>query len=247
MWHPKPPRFCIEGVWHADTLANAARECLSTGHAPLDAVLPGGGWPSAQLTELLQGTVNHSEWWLLAPLLQQLDATAQIALVAPPLVPHTPALSAHGIRTEQLWWVQASTWQQRLWATEQLLRCDAIGAVLVWLPQATPNGLRRLQMAAQTPRSNGLRPPWLFAMRPWAAAADISPAPLRIHIKTHGQAGLRLQLIKRQGPPLARTVNWPLPPALASILPAQPTTPHVLDRPDPCLPTQQHPLDWVGI
>ncbi len=246
MNHPASSHVCIEGVWRADTLAHVAPACLPTGHSPLDNALPGGGWPSAQLTELLSGPVNHSEWWLLAPLLRQLHSAEQVALVAPPLEPHTPALHAQGVRTEQLWWVQASTWQQRLWATEQLLRCDAVGAVLVWLPQATQNGLRRLHMAAQTPRTNGVRCPWLFAIRPWAAAADASPAPLRIHIKTLGPAGLRLQLIKRQGPPLPHTVDWPLPPALASILPIHPTTPHVLDRPENRA-QPQHTLDLVGV
>ena len=44
------------GVWHADELGLADAQVVATGHAALDAELPGGGWPVGAMTELLQGT-----------------------------------------------------------------------------------------------------------------------------------------------------------------------------------------------
>lgn len=239
--------LAIDGVWRAHTLASNTGASLPTGHTLLNAALPGGGWPCAQLTELLQGPAGHSEWQLLNPALRQLNPTEHIALVGPPWVPHTPALAAQGIKADQLWWIDAQTWRDRLWASEQLLRCDAVGAVLVWLPQASANGLRRLQMAVQAPRASGQRPPWLFAMRPWAAATDASPAPLRIRLETLGPAGLRVQVIKRRGPPLPYPIDCPLLQPLASLLFAtQHTQSYVLDR-TVTPQTNASPQNLVGI
>lgn len=40
-------------LWHADDLPDDDGPTLATGFAPLDAELPGGGWPQGQLVELL--------------------------------------------------------------------------------------------------------------------------------------------------------------------------------------------------
>ena len=41
-------------VWRADELARNVGATRPTGHAVLDAVLPGGGWPVGALVEVLQ-------------------------------------------------------------------------------------------------------------------------------------------------------------------------------------------------
>jgi protein ImuA len=220
----------IDGVWRADALDRGPVCVLPTGWPPLDAVLPGGGWPGGQLTEWLQGPVNHSEWLLLAPLLGQLKHNEQLALVSPPFVPHAAALNTLGLAPDRTWSVHAQSVAHRLWAAEQLLRCEAVGMVLLWLPQATATGLRRLQAAAQAHRPGGQRAPWAFVMRPWAAAPDPSPAPLRVQIQSMGAKGLRLNLLKRRGPPLLHPIDWPLSHPVASILSLHPTYHHVLDR-----------------
>ena len=236
-------------VWHAHTLATPLTQVVATGQAVLDAQLPGGGWPVGALTELLQSPGVHSEWRLLAPALARCG-TATVVLVAPPHIPFGPALVARGVASQRLLWVHTTATAQRLWATEQALRCAGVDAVLAWLPQARADQLRRLQMAAS--EYNRL----LFVMRPSATRQDSSPAVLRLMLEpggapataqpTAGNANqtdyLRLHILKRRGPPLEQTLDMPAcEPALARLLaavqnpglpPAPPMleVPHALDR-----------------
>lgn len=230
-------------VWHAHTLATPLAQVVATGAAVLDAQLPGGGWPVGALTELLQAPGVHCEWRLLAPALARCG-TAAVVLVAPPHVPFGPALTARGVASQRLLWVQTTVAAQRLWATEQALRCAGVDAVLAWLPQARADQLRRLQMAAS--EYNRL----LFVMRPSAARQESSPAVLRLALEP-GDAPparqvdyLRLQILKRRGPPLEQALQvpacepalvrllaavqnpWPTPPA--PVLEME--SPHALDR-----------------
>ena len=210
-------------VWHAHTLATPVAQVVATGAAALDAQLPGGGWPVGALTELLQAPGVHSEWRLLAPALARCG-TAAVVLVAPPHVPFGPALTARGVASQRLLWVHSAVAAQRLWATEQALRCAGVDAVLAWLPQARADQLRRLQMAAS--EYNRL----LFVMRPHTARQESSPAVLRLALEPCGvpAAGplpqvdhLRLHILKRRGPPLEQAVHVPAcEPALALLLAA---------------------------
>ncbi len=210
-------------VWHAHTLATPVAQVVATGTAALDAQLPGGGWPVGALTELLQAPGVHCEWRLLAPALARCG-TAAVVLVAPPHVPFGPALTARGVASQRLLWVQTTVAAQRLWATEQALRCAGVDAVLAWLPQARADQLRRLQMAAS--EYNRL----LFVMRPSASRQESSPAVLRLALEPCGvpAAGsvppvdhLRLHILKRRGPPLEQAVHVPAcEPALALLLAA---------------------------
>ena len=207
-------------VWHAHTLASSVVQVVATGQALLDAQLPGGGWPVGALTELLQTPGVHSEWRLLAPALARCG-TAAVVLVAPPHVPFGPALVARGVASQRLLWVHTAVAAQRLWATEQALRCAGVDAVLAWLPQARPDQLRRLQMAAS--EYNRL----LFVMRPSAARQESSPAVLRLALEP-GVGGLdrpsdtlHIHIIKRRGPPLDHAVALAAPHAgLAQLLAA---------------------------
>jgi protein ImuA len=204
-------------VWHAHTLASPVAQVVATGAAALDAQLPGGGWPVGALTELLQAPGVHSEWRLLAPALARCG-TAAVVLVAPPHVPFGPALVARGVASQRLLWVHSAVAAQRLWATEQALRCAGVDAVLAWLPQARADQLRRLQMAASD--YNRL----LFVMRPSSARQESSPAILRLALEPGAvpQADhLRLHILKRRGPPLEQAVHVPAcEPALALLLAA---------------------------
>ena len=60
-----------QAVWRADALAANTQvgSVLPTGHALLDAELPGGGWPVGALCEILQTHSAQSEWRLLMPAL----------------------------------------------------------------------------------------------------------------------------------------------------------------------------------
>lgn len=187
-------------LWRASQMGAPLRQVLASGWAELDAVLPAGGWPRGELTEVLLPDAGGSEWRLLGPALRRLRPLA--LLVNPPMVPFAPALRAQGIDTARLLWVRAETPATQQWACEQALHCADVQAVLAWLPQARATHLRRLQVAAQSMQ------PWLVVFRPLSAQAQSSPAPLRLTVRADEHA-LSVSLIKRRGPPLEDALHLP--------------------------------------
>ncbi|MDT7516600.1 translesion DNA synthesis-associated protein ImuA [Rhodoferax mekongensis] len=215
------PQDIHAGVWHAHTLASPVQSVQATGDALLDAHLPGGGWPVGALVELLQPAGAHSEWRLLLPALAACGR-GPVVMVGPPQLPFAPALSRLGLRSGRLLSVLASATvgvgarvkdeaSGRLWATEQLLRCAEVDAVLAWLPQARGDQLRRLHLAAAEHHK------LLFVMRPDRARSDASPAVLRLLVQPIARArhplqgllldGLEVDILKRRGPPLAEPLH----------------------------------------
>jgi protein ImuA len=204
-------------VWQADALAGAPARVLATGDALLDAQLPGGGWPLGALNEILQPAGVHSEWRLLLPALAR-SGTGTVVLVGAPHPPFSPSLGAQGLLSARLLWVAAAMGAQRLWATEQALRCADVDAVLAWLLQVRPEQLRRLQMAAA--EFDKL----LFVVRPEQAQAESSPAALRLWVAPSGRPGdaLEVRALKRRGPPMAEALHLAARPArLKTLLAAQ--------------------------
>src|SRR4051794_38689326 len=162
-------------LWRGNTLGSHAAASMSSGYASLDKELPGGGWPPSVLTELLWAQHGEGEFRLLAPVLSALtQAGKTIILLAPPHHVFAPALAQLGIDLQQVLIVRSEKPADRLWAVEQVLKSASFGALLCWLPQAKPEHLRRLQLAANS--SEGL----VFVFRPTAAQQESSPAPLRL-------------------------------------------------------------------
>lgn len=211
---PRPaPVLDNPDIWRADALARPAGRALPTGHATLDAQLPGGGWPVGALVEILQAHSAQNEWRLLLPALARCG-TGPVVLVGAPHRPFGPGLSAQGLVPERLLWVRAVEPAARMWACEQALRCAQVEAVLGWLPQARADQLRRLQMAAA---EHGKL---LFVMRPARAQSESSPAVLRLLAGLQpGGDGVQLEILKRKGPPLAQPLQLPARAArLAALL-----------------------------
>ena len=138
----------VHGVWMADALAPLDAAVSPTGHAALDAQLPGAGWPLGALVELLQATSASSLWPLMLPALARQAQTGRVALIQAPHEPYVPALVAAGVPWAQALWITPSTPAQAAWAAEQALRCQDVGAVVAWLPRANAGDLRRLHQAA---------------------------------------------------------------------------------------------------
>jgi protein ImuA len=220
--------LALSSVWRAHELARSDAAALDTGHAALNAVLPGGGWPQAGLSELLQPCPGCGEWGLLGPALARLGASSRVTvLVAAPYVPFGPALSAVRLVPSNLLRVQAASAAERLWAAEQALRCADVACVLLWLEQAQSAQLRRLHLAAL---EHG-KP--FFVLRPERAQHESSPAPLRLLLswqnpqdgqsEQEGQSGavppLWVRVLKRRGPPLeARLPLLAVSPGLQALL-----------------------------
>lgn len=248
MANPLPASFARElpCIWRADELARPVGAVVASGHAALDAQLPAGGWPVGALVDVLQAQSQQNEWRLLLPALARTHGA--VLLVGAPHQPFGPGLAAQGLDPQRLLCITAPTAAQRLWATEQALRCADVTAVLAWFPQTgpgqvRPDQLRRLQMAAST--HNKL----LFVMRPESARAESSPAVLRLLVAISSGVSdpadlanhdaLLLHILKRRGPPLAQPLLLPARPArltallaIQSGLARQPRQPRQVEQAD---------------
>ncbi|WP_341312719.1 translesion DNA synthesis-associated protein ImuA [Paraburkholderia sp. IMGN_8] len=207
-------------VWQGNELAEADSRVISSGYAALDQLLPGQGWSAGGLTELLIEHGGVGEVRLLAHTLRHLTTQAErhVILVAPPYQPCAAALRAWGVDVGRVLWVRSGE-DQSLWAAAQALKQDGIGAVLVWLPNARADKVRRLQVAAQESASLA------FLIRPVEAATQSSPAPLRMIceplLPANAQTinrrqwlqeiGISIDIFKRRGPPLAAPLRLILP------------------------------------
>ena len=196
----------LPGVWRGGELEHARLPSIPTGHAALDAELPGGGWPTGTLSEVLHDGVGLGEVTLLSHALATATAGERlVAWIHPPHIPYAPAIAQSGIPLARCVVVRPSDREDALWAAEQALKSGACGAVLLWMERFAEEyaWLRRLQMAAQAGRSIAV----LF--RSTAAERHASPAHLRVVLERAG-AGLDVRIPKRRGPPLDRPLHIPL-------------------------------------
>lgn len=203
----------LPNVWRVPELARSQEKVMGTGHASLDAQLPGGGWPIGAFVEILQDMAGRHAWQLLLGALAA--ATQQeagpIVLVNPPHLPFGPSLHAQGLSPSRLLKVQAAKPQAGMWAAEQALRCCDVVAVIAWLPRAKAAELRRLHLAAAQ------HDKLLFVFRETAMRNESSPARVRIEIEESEQ--LTVRILKRRGPPLEAGLQLPPhPQRLARLL-----------------------------
>ncbi|WCM91312.1 translesion DNA synthesis-associated protein ImuA [Acidovorax sp. NCPPB 2350] len=209
----------VPGVWRGASLDSSGMGRAGvepSGHAALDAQLPGGGWPRGAMSEVLLPDRGLCEWPLVLPALARATArrAGQVVLVAPPHEPFVPVLHAAGLRAGRLCRVEPPADARDAapaWACEQALRCRDVLAVLAWLPRARPDALRRLQLAAA---QQGVL---LWVFRAETQRLQASPAPLRLWVRLQGADergqgsphGLRVHLFKRRGAPLLEPVVLP--------------------------------------
>lgn len=213
-------------LWRAHQLGHARSDTVASGFAELDAELPGAGWPTRALTELLLPHPGVGELRLLAPALAAVQQGGRSLLwFDPPTLPCSWTLAALGIDLRQLVVVRARTGlaaprpararpqapADLLWALEQSLGSGQAGAVLAWLPASVqPPSLRRLQLAAQAHDGPA------FLLRESAAQAQPSIAPLRLALAPAAPDALALRIVKRRGPPCATALRLALAPTLAA-------------------------------
>ncbi len=175
-----------------------SRPVWSTGRSALDARLPGGGWPTASLVEVLLETSGLGEVQLFLPALVACqrrtggESPPWLVWIAPPHEPYAPALAQQGIELDRLLVVRPPSATEALWAAEQALSSGVCAAVLLWLQGTDDRWLRRLKLAAETGGALGV----LF--RPERHRFESSPASLRVAL-TRGEHDTQLELIKGQG------------------------------------------------
>ena len=224
----------LDSLWRASEMGTPASFTTPSGHPGLDAELPGGGWPAGQLSEVLQAQAGLHEWRLLLPAVRAASASGVVVLIGCPHWPNMAALAGQGIGLSRVLLVDAAKPAERLWAAEQALRCRDLAALMVWLPQARPEQLRRLQFSGQA--AHQPRPPLAFVFRPLAAQQDSSPAPLRLALRQSASAAgalpsLEVDIFKRRGPLMAAPlrIHTAVPPVLA--LRGNPSAPRPVPEP----------------
>lgn len=186
-------------LWRADGLGEIQLPALPTGHAALDAALPGGGWPIGALTELIVPHWGIGELRLLSPAWRAMtQARRWLAWIAPPYVPYAPALLQVGVDLRYTLLIEIKNSHQDLfWCMERLLRNPAAGIVMAWPRSLQAGNLRRLQLAAETGHSLGV----LFHQR----AIESTPAALRLQLNP-AQPHLEITILKARGSLLRPTV-----------------------------------------
>jgi len=193
-------------VWRGGAPSAPGAAAVPTGFAPLDAELPGGGWPAGGLVEVLSRHEGIGELQIVLPALAALTAGGhRVAWLAPPHLPYAPALRAAGVRLGNLTVVRAPGRRDALWAAEQALRARVFHALLAWLPGASYPELRRLSVAAQS------GPGFALAFRPAQAACEASPAVLRLELEPGFETGrVAVRILKRRGAPVSTPLRIPI-------------------------------------
>lgn len=217
------PAGVAAAIWRGNQLGSHVVKVLGSGFAELDAQLPGSGWPCQALSELLQPQASVAEWRLLAPAMRQVVAQGRdVVVVGPPKHPHLAGLRRVGLDERRLVWIQAESPSERLWVTEQIVRANAAGLLVAWLPQARPEQIRRLQIGAHA--CDGP----VVVCRPLAAENEASAAPLRIEVRFGVDWELHLRILKRSGPTHEGVLRLPsVPGGLEDILTPRLSSPSV--------------------
>lgn len=197
-------------LWRASQLGSGTTECIPSGFVELDRQLPGTGWPTRQLIELLLKHQGIGELRFLMPVLRRLSLERKkLLLLNPPWQPNMQVFAQYGVDTEHVFSVQAQRPHDKVWAIEQTLNSKHFGALLMWLPESQEllphTVLRRLQYSAS--RSAGL----CFLFRPLRAQNHASPAPLRACLTAQSPLHMRVQLLKRRGPVMEQALTLRLP------------------------------------
>lgn len=193
-------------IWRGEVLGFSTDPVVSSGFDELDSELPGGGWPTRNLTELLLPMEGLGEISLLSqPLERTTRKGGNILLVGPPYIPYMHAWENLSIDSRRIVLARVCKPAERLWVLEQGIRSAAFGAVMGWLPEASQQATRKLQIIARSAAS------LVFLFRPASAQLEPSAAPLRILLHSARRHTLSLYVLKRRGIPVASPIRIALP------------------------------------
>lgn len=189
-------------IWRGNALGSSAEPVLSSGFDELDGELPGGGWPTRNLTELLLPAAGMGEISLLSPPLAETTHNGRnILLVGPPYLPYMHAWENLNIDSRRVVMARIYKPAERLWVLEQGIRSAAFGAVIGWLPEVSQQTTRKLQILARSAAA------LVFLLRPAGAQSEASAAPLRLLLGSARGHALSLYLLKRRGAPAALPIR----------------------------------------
>lgn len=173
---------------------------LASGFAALDALLPGGGWPQAALTEIALAREGIGEIAFTLPALVRVQSGGRdVVWIEPPHRPNAPGLIAAGLDLARLLVVRCHDARDQLWAYEQALRAPECGAAFAWLAVHDDRVLRRLAVAAREGRT------WGVLWRRPGQRASAMAAPLRLALCPR-DGKLAVHVVKRRGGDVAQPI-----------------------------------------
>lgn len=136
-------------------VVEAPRRVVPTGRAPLDALLPGGGFPRGGVSEV-QGALGSGKATLVARAAAALlDKGAPVAWLSGRGPLYAPALAGLAVPAPALLQICPADPSRVVWAAEQVLRSDTFALVLLdavhpgGRPVLDDAGFRRLAGAAR--------------------------------------------------------------------------------------------------
>ena len=188
------PEKIHPALWRGSQLAHSFQKTVSTGYDALDEQLPGQGWPTGALIEIMSPRSGMGEMQLLKPALLNLVNDRSIILVNPPYTPSSLSLQ-HWFSDQRIFWIRPNTTRNTLWTAEKILQHNTSAALLCWIADAHPASVQRLHLAAR--KSHTL----FFSLRPASVATQSSIAPLRLRLDPDIW-GLNVSVLKRRGPRL---------------------------------------------
>lgn len=205
---------------------------LPLGIAAIDDTL-GGGLARGALHEIAAASEAHLPaatgfaLGLAAPARARVCWIAEDMALAESGAPYGPGLDAFGLAPERLLTVNVAHVRDLLWATEEALRCRAVGvAIGEWRHGAIDMvALRRLSLAAAESGA-------LALLLRAAPADDASAAATRWIVGAAPNGGLAAQLMRnRRGPTGSWILQWSDSDERFILAHAQPVAAPALDRP----------------
>jgi protein ImuA len=217
-------------LWRGSQFGTRAGPTVSTGFAALDAELPGKGWPTGALIELLTPHSGIGEMRLLRPALHATAGQQPVVLLQPPYRPNVACWSGWRFGTQRLLCLTPQRARDAYWAAEQILKNGSCAALLFWAHPIQNSVLKRLHLAAQSSQT------LFFIFRPRSVQSEASPAVLRVMLSAEQSGALTLSILKRRGPACGHLITLASPPSeLFSTV-----THDLMDRPASAQPQSRH-------
>jgi hypothetical protein len=182
-------------IWTARHWQNTVIAAVNSQYAELDKYLPGNGWPTGAITEIIYSAPGQGELRLLFPALAQLsqqDERWQLWL-NPPFLPCAPSLTSWGFNTQRILLAHSQNAADSCHCLEKSLQTNGCQAIVGWLGKLDKALMRRLQLAAEVAHVP------VFLLRTSQFENQPSVAALRLRITENGHIDI-----------LKRRAGWPV-------------------------------------
>jgi len=137
---------------------SAGSECLNTGLGIIEMAFPGRTFPVGAVHEFISSAAEDAAatngfiTGLLGGIMQQNGVCVWIGTKR---TVFPPALKVFGIAPERVIFIDLMRQKDVLWAVEEALKCEAVGAVVGELSELSFTESRRLQLAVEQSRVTG--------------------------------------------------------------------------------------------